>query len=517
MRISLQYITHPSLLAGAMALGATTAGCQKLIYPAPSTIETVAVSTPEIDRPGSPPPTAYATFDEVWNTVAERHFDPEYNGVDWEAVRLELRPEIEQTRTESDVRMVLNEMLSRLGQSHFVIMPGDSPSESMPVEGTIELEVDAVDSEPSSTTDTDDQAPAMDASDESDESPQSDEPGSSGLRLGFVGEDIGVVRVNEGGPADRAGVQPGWMVTSVNNQPLDPMARRFVAAMKESDSSLIPGQATMVLDAMVTDTSGDTMRFEFVDFDGNPVEETLVLEPLDAEVVKFGLLPEMPTIFESHWISPEEMTAMGIEFDAADPPRIGYIEFNVWMFPIMAALAEAVDEFRDADGVIVDLRRNPGGLGGLAMGAAGHFIGDPVSLGTMMTRENTLEFMVNPQRATMDGRLVEPFAGPLVLLVDPGTASTSEIFGAGLQQLDRAHVVGRQSMGAALPAMTKELPNGDVFMFAIANFIGPDNESVEVTGVVPDQPVVLDQARLRAEKDPDLKTALDWILKENSR
>ena len=72
-------------------------------------------------------------------------------------------------------------------------------------------------------------------------------------------------------------------------------------------------------------------------------------------------------------------------------------------------------------------------------------------------------------------------------------------------------------MGAALPAMTKELPNGDIFMFAIANFIGPDNESVEVTGVAPDEVVVLNQARLRTEKDPDLKTAVDWILTENSR
>ena len=81
-----------------------------------------------IDRPGSPPETAYQTFDVVWETVDQRHFDPEHNGVDWVAVRDELRPQIEDTRNEAEVRMILTQMLSRLGQSHFVIIPGDRVS-----------------------------------------------------------------------------------------------------------------------------------------------------------------------------------------------------------------------------------------------------------------------------------------------------------------------------------------------------------------------------------------------------
>ena len=464
---------------------------------------------PPADRPGSPPQTAYVTFDAVWETVDQRHFDPEHNGVDWVAVREEFRPRIEETRNEEEVRMILSQMLSKLGQSHFVIIPGDRVSSETSEDTSDQTNRDAAQN--------DDQADSSSPDDE-ETSPRGDGgPASIGFRLGFVDEQPTVIRIESGSSAEKLGIQPGWVVETVNGRSLKDRFSRIRQAVAESGSSLAEGESAMMLEAISRGRGGGEATIEFMTFDGEKVEHTIEFEELDAPIVKFGNLPEMPVVFESNWISPDDMSAMGVTFNADDPPSIGYIYFNNWMFPIMAPLADAVDEFRSADGIVLDLRRNPGGLGGLAMGAAGHFINEAKSLGSMISRKDTLEFVVNPQRATMDGRLVEPYAGPLVIIVDAGTASTSEIFGAGLKQLGRAHIVGRQSMGAALPAHTMKLPNGDVFMHAVANFIGPDEESVEETGVVPDQFVTLTRENLMNEKDPDLKTAVDWILENPSR
>jgi carboxyl-terminal processing protease len=68
-------------------------------------------------------PDALQTFDAVWTTVRDQHPDPELNGVDWEAVRAELRPKAAAAEDDAELRAVVNEMLGRLEQSHFGMMP----------------------------------------------------------------------------------------------------------------------------------------------------------------------------------------------------------------------------------------------------------------------------------------------------------------------------------------------------------------------------------------------------------
>ena len=53
-------------------------------------------------------------------------------------------------------------------------------------------------------------------------------------------------------------------------------------------------------------------------------------------------------------------------------------------------------------------------------------------------------------------------------------------------------------------------------MYAVANFIGPAGTSIEGTGVVPDEHVILTQERLASEWDPDLKAATTWILEHQT-
>jgi carboxyl-terminal processing protease len=147
----------------------------------------------------------------------------------------------------------------------------------------------------------------------------------------------------------------------------------------------------------------------------------------------------------------------------------------------------------------------------MSMGVAGHFIDERVSMGVMKTRRDEIRFLTNPRRVDTQGRRVKPFDGPVAILVDEGTGSTSEIFAGGMQGVGRATIIGSTSMGAALPALMDRLPNGDVLLHAFANYINADGEPLEGRGVVPDVPVALTREALLDEGDPALNAATAWI------
>ena len=129
--------------------------------------------------------------------------------------------------------------------------------------------------------------------------------------------------------------------------------------------------------------------------------------------------------------------------------------------------------YRGADGIVIDLRGNPGGLAGMIMGLSGHFLAERVTLGVMKTRQQAqpLRFHANPRLVNGQGQRVEPYAGPVAILVDGLTGSASECFTGGMQSLGRARVFGQTSMGRALPALFDRLPNGDVLIHAWGDFV----------------------------------------------
>jgi carboxyl-terminal processing protease len=161
--------------------------------------------------------------------------------------------------------------------------------------------------------------------------------------------------------------------------------------------------------------------------------------------------------------------------------------------------------------MIVDLRGNPGGLAAMLMGISGHFIDERTALGVMKTRDNELRFNVNPRRVNAQGKRVEPFAGPVAILVDALSGSASECFAGGMQSLKRVRVFGQQTMGQALPALFARLPNGDVLIHAYADFVTSDGTRLEGRGVLPDELVPLERGHLLAGRDRTLEAALAWI------
>jgi len=177
---------------------------------------------------------------------------------------------------------------------------------------------------------------------------------------------------------------------------------------------------------------------------------------------------------------------------------------------VMPKFSSAVSDCLKCDGLIIDLRGNPGGIGGMAMGMAGWLVDKPNQrLGTMVMRDNTLNFFIN--------RRSEVFGGPVAILMDGSSASTSEIFAGGLKDLGRARIFGTRSAAAALPSIIEKLPNGDGFQYAMANYISAGGKALEGNGVVPDEEVHLTRAALLAGHDPVIDAALQWISKQRTQ
>jgi len=298
-------------------------------------------------------------------------------------------------------------------------------------------------------------------------------------------------------------VQMGWIVKSVDGVDMD-----------TEQSDVTGGTAKYVQELILQSVdAGEIDSQETWIFQSKPGElhaTELTRARSEGISTKLGLLPPFQVRCDERVLSKKELVALGLPEDF----NIVVIAFNIWMPAIAQKVDEAFQRHLNADGMIIDLRGNPGGAGGMAMGVAGHVMDEPKSLGAMRTRDTTLEFKVNPRRSTPQGERVEPFAGPVAIVVDPLSASTSEIFAGGLQKLGRARVFGRTSAGAALPAQMKSLASGDALLFAFANFTLPDGSTIEGTGVLPDQPTGTHREDWTPNQDADVNAAARWITEQ---
>ena len=430
-----------------------------------------------------------ATFDKTWTLVNETYFDPTFNGVDWDQVREQLRPRAENSANSTELRQVLQEMIDRLGQSHFQILP-------------VGPYVGSADRSPKEVQDK--ELPKGCAAKTQrvlarQLMPAATEPlegATPGLDLRELGGEILVFGVDDSSAAASLGVAPGWRILRIGRTRVSSFLPCFNSFEGIGRRSTIRTWLVGLLEG----PAGSSVGVTFEDGDGRRRAELLARQRRSGgEIGGFGNLPPTRVRFDVAWTT----TAARL--------RVPVVTFNVWLLPVIRDFDAAMGELREADGIIIDLRGNPGGIAALTQGIAGHFLDQRLSLGTMKSRTDDLRLVVNPRRVSSDGRRVQPYAGPLAILTDEMTASTSEVFAAGLQDLGRAHLVGQPSAGAALPSLVERLPNGDVFLHATMDFIRPNGERVEGRPVIPDTPTRTTRSDLLAGRDPALIAALEWI------
>ena len=494
-------MTHCARDDRAATVDATTKGATTDAAALSPAAANTTTSTPAPSpSPATNAETNAATFDAVWTTVRDSHWDATLGGVDWNAVRAELLPKATAAESNEALRAVLTDALSRLQQSHFAIIPSEFAN-------TEELELEA--------SHADDASAAQPAAIAQQASPAVKE-GQSGAELAFMPRkgaagtwDAIVVAVEPGSPAERAGVTTGMRVTKIANGNIDTIAA--VGDHLPPGDGLERYQRAQMAHIATTGDPGTTRSWQLETLDGSTLTADVTYELDSRPHTKFGLLPALPTELTWRHLDETERQRWG-----ATDHEIGLIRFNIWLIPVARPFDIAMDTLRSADGIIIDLRGNPGGIGAMAMGIAGHFTSEARDLGEMKTRDVTLQFKTNPRTVSSTGVAVTPYAGPVAILVDDSTASTSEVFAGGLQFLKRAKVFGTRTAGAALPAHTMTLPNGDVFLHAIADYRLPDGSALEATGVVPDNARPYTRADYAALGDPAMAEAVRWIASQRS-
>ena len=431
---------------------------------------------------GISPKTAADTYAKAYKLMRNSGALEAITEAQWAEMEGLYKSRAEAAKTNAELRAVLGEMIASLGKSHFALIPREASAEYL-----LEEEVQEVQETAGGSGDVE----------------LSTGPGDGrlGLHARLVGDRVLITRVDEDSPGGRAGIRPGWRLDAVRTLELSRILDRFQG---EDVASMGGYQANATINSLLTGEPGTLVQLELTDLQDRTVTLEVEAEAFTGNVVQFGNLGSMEVETQVELLDDADLAELGVESDR--PLRIGLIRFNVWMVPIMQPISEAIERFRDeqVDAVVIDLRGNPGGIGGLAMGVGGHFLTEPTNLGTMKNRYGELNFNTNPQTVSASGNSVTPLEVPVFILVDEMSASTSEIFAAGMKEAERATVVGRRTPGMALPAIAVDLPNGDVFYYAIASFTLPSGEVIEGAGVMPAVKVELDSGAFDASSDPDL-------------
>lgn len=432
------------------------------------------------------------SYDEVWRTVRDQHYDENLNGVDWDAAGRRHRERVESANSVSEVRSAMRALLAELGQSHFGIIPASVYEDAAPpASGSTSSEAGDEATENAS------ESLAATASSEAGETESGGHgetaapggPGDSGISVRALDGRVIVTDVWRDWPAWEAGVRPGFELVTIGDWDVAG-ALRAIESSEDGAPVLFYG----IVEGRLNRELGEVVRIGCRDAAGDTIDLDVPIGPRRGEAVQFGNMPDVPV-----WT---EVRRVG----ETDDGYVGYVAFNIFLNPmkLIPAIQGAVTEFSDADGMILDLRGNPGGVGALAMGIAGWFVNETkLKLGTMKSRNAEFSFVVNPRPPYFDR--------PVAVLIDEASASTSEILAGGMKDLGVARVFGTTSAGMALPSYISELPNGDRFQYATANYISEGGDVLEGNGVVPDEPVRLTRESLLEGRDLVIESAVEWI------
>lgn len=393
------------------------------------------------------------TFDIVWRTVNEKHFDPTFGGVDWAKVREDYRPRLASVKTDAELYQLLQQMLGELKQSHFNIIP----PEAIPPDNIKE--------------------PQM---------------GGVGIEVQMIDGQAVITRLEENSPAARAGIRTGFIVKQVDDTVVDQVIQKFDKAARLSSAMKRLQTGRAVFDKVLGKPDTE-VRLVYLDERSRQREITLRRERLKGEMSsRIGNFPPRYSEFESKRFT----------------NGIGYIRFNIFTLNLLGRIQNAIREMSDAPGLIFDLRGNPGGIGAMATNIASVLENRRVSLGTMKMREGQNEFRVSPQK--------DAYQGPVIILLDGRSGSTSEVFASGMQESGRAVIVGERSVGAALPSIIQKLPTGALLQCAIADFRTPKGVLIEGRGVIPDVEALLSRNVLLKGRDPQLEAAIEQVQKRSA-
>jgi len=269
-----------------------------------------------------------------------------------------------------------------------------------------------------------------------------------GLSVIEVPKGLRVAQVFPGSPAEAAGIEVGDTIVSV-------------------DGKSIAGKSSAEATKLIKGPEGTEVTLGVRDAESGKTRKLTVTR---AEVT----LPNVSSRVEE-----------------VDGRRLGYVRLLSFSEGAHGQLAQGVEkvEKKGAEGIVLDLRHNPGGLLDEAVLTAGLFLPE----GEVVVRTNSRTQGESVHKTT-DGRISKL---PVVVLIDRGTASAAEILTAALADDAGAEVVGTRSYGKGVFQEEQGLSNGGALKLTVGEYFTPDGVNLaESHGIHPD---------VKAQDDPKTK------------
>jgi carboxyl-terminal processing protease len=303
-----------------------------------------------------------------------------------------------------------------------------------------------------------------------------------GVSIGFAiaerDASVVVTDVTPDSNAASAGIEPGMSVLTVNEKPI-------ADQIAEAEKSVLPTsteRATRrrILGTVFKGGEGATYKIGLQRADGTKFDVSIVKQTLPA---------------------PPDVR------DRLLPSGEAYIRFDGFKDPVIKEFQAALEKYRNAPGVIIDLRHNGGGKFAVLSAIAGYFLNEKTVISEYLGRpeidqaEKSGENRAHKQMITgkPGGQI---YAGPVVILTTEASASSSEIFSAAMQDTGRAKIVGSQTCGCVIGiANNQKMKGGGVLEVSEVLFFSPKGRKLEGDGVIPDTKIVPTIADLQQKRD----------------
>lgn len=284
-----------------------------------------------------------------------------------------------------------------------------------------------------------------------------------GIQLGFNKEKrLVVIAPLKDTPADKAGIKAGDMILKINN--------------KDTGGISLPDAVNLIRGQKGTKVSLEIYR----EGDDKPFSVNLQRDTIIVKSAEFL----------------EKDTPSGKKVAYIKLSRFGERTFEEWNQAVSDALALG------ATGVILDLRNNPGGFLDGAVYIGSEFI----DKGNIVLQENS-QGEKTPYKVNRAGKILNL---PLVVLINKGSASASEIVAGAIQDYKRGRLVGEQSFGKGTIQESQDLPGGTGIHVTTAKWLTPNNRWIHNIGLTPDVKVDASNSA-DPSKDPQLEKALELL------
>jgi carboxyl-terminal processing protease len=311
----------------------------------------------------------------------------------------------------------------------------------------------------------------------------------SGISVDEMDGKTVITAVRRDSSAAHAGIQPGMVVLTVDGKPIED---RFAEIDKSKP---------------VSSSDRATRIFSY---------SRLFAGPPDSEV-RLGLERADGSGFEVTLQRQIFSSAPDVATDVL-PSGNGYIRFDAFQPSILKEFRQALERFRNTPGLVIDLRRNGGGDLGVLLPIAGYFFDKKTLFAKDQTRSGKpLSEFAGIFRLPLELYVGRPgdqiYSGPVVILVDARSASSSEVFAAGMQDSHRAKIVGSQTCGCVLGiAKPRVMKGGGVLEMSEVLWFSPKGRRLEGTGILPDEKVAPTLIDLQKKHDTAVEAADNALL-----